>query len=249
MRRVTGIGGIYLKSREPQAAVALPRRPSLHAGLQAGVNGLRGLLIVVFLVSPAVSRAQTRLLPVDQAASVPDFFSFRAQLQVAVARRDVQAVVSALSRDVKLSFGGDEGVDAFHRLWKPAAPDSRLWEALAAVLALGGTFSTDGSFTAPYVFATWPRDKDAFTHMAAIGTNIRVRSAPSTSAEVIEALDYAIVESVDGQAGDAQWAQIRLSPKQTGFVDGRFLRSPIDYRINFARRDGRWQIVFFVAGD
>ena len=213
------------------------------------MNTLIFLLVVVCLFTPAVSRAQTRLLPVDQAASVPDFFSFRAQLQVAVARRDVEAVVSALSRDVTLSFGGDAGVDDFRRLWKPDAPDSRLWETLAAVLALGGTFSTDGSFTAPYVFATWPPDKEAFTHMAAIGTGVRVRGAPNTSAPVIEALDYAIVETVGGEAPETPWVQIKLAPNRTGFVDGRFLRSPIDYRVRFARREGRWQIVFFVAGD
>jgi hypothetical protein len=101
----------------------------------------------LLLTTPAVALAQTRLPPVDPAASVPDFFSFRAQLQVAVAKRNVQAVVSALSKGVKLSFGGDTGVEDCHRMWKPNTPDSRLWETPAAVLAL------EGMFAVPYLFA------------------------------------------------------------------------------------------------
>jgi hypothetical protein len=196
-----------------------------------------------------VSAAQTQLLPVDQAASVPDFFSFRARLQIAVAKRDVATIESALSKDVKLSFGGDEGLEGFRRMWNPSAPDSGLWETLASVLALGGTFAPDGTFTAPYVFAQWPQDKDAFTNMAAIGTGIRVRSAPRATGPVLATLDYSIVEIVEYPAAEVKWVQVKLGQRQTGFVDSRFLRSPIDYRIHFAKLDGRWQVLLFLAGD
>jgi hypothetical protein len=213
------------------------------------MNNVLWLFILPFLLLPAVATAQSRLLPVDQAASVPDFFSFRAQLQVAVARRDVEAVIAVLSKDVKLSFGGDTGVEDFKRMWKPSAPDSELWEKLAAVLSLGGTFAADGTFTAPYVFTKWPQERDAFSHMAAVGTAIRIRSSASVAATVLAALDYSIVEVVESPAAESKWVQVKISPGRTGYVDARFLRSPIDYRINFAKIDGRWQVIFFLAGD
>ena len=219
--------------------LAVPRNMSI----------LLRVLIALLLTSPAVSMAQDRLLPVDQASSVSDFFSFRAQLQIAVAKRDVEAVVSVLSKDVKLSFGGDAGVEDFKRMWKPGAPGSRLWETLAAVLSLGGTFGPADTFTAPYVFSAWPQDKDAFTYVAAIGTGIRVRSSPSATSQTVGALDYSIVELVGAPAAKAKWIQIRLGTGRTGFVGSKFLRSPIDYRINFAKVDGQWQIVSFLAGD
>jgi hypothetical protein len=207
------------------------------------------LLFAALLSSPAVAAAQARLLPVDEAASVPDFFSFRAQLQIAVAKRDVEAVVSVLSKDVKLSFGGDGGVEDFRKIWNPGSPDSGLWEALASVLALGGTFAPDGTFTAPYIFSTWPQEKDAFAHMAAIGTGIRVRSSPGVTRTVVDTLDYSIVEIVEFPAADVQWVQVKLAQGRKGFVDSRYLRSPIDYRIHFAKLDGRWQVLLFLAGD
>jgi hypothetical protein len=213
------------------------------------MNNFLWLFIFSFLMLPGLAAAQSRLLPVDQAASVPDFFSFRAQLQVAVARRDVDAVISVLNKDIKLSFGGDAGVEDFKRMWKPGAPDTELWEKLAAVLSLGGTFASDGTFTAPYVFTKWPQEKDAFTHMAAVGTAIRVRSSASIAAPVLAALDYSIVEVVESPAAESKWVQLKLGPGRIGYVDSRFLRSPIDYRINFAKLDGRWQVVFFLAGD
>ena len=207
------------------------------------------LLLLFMLIAPTLALAQQRLLPRDEAASVPDFFTFRAQLQAAIARRDRAAVVAVLHKDVKLSFGGDAGVAGFNRLWKPSARESRLWETLATVLALGGTFSADGSFTAPYVFTKWPQDVDAFSHRAAIGSGIRVRAGASATATVVGALDFSIVETIDPQPADERWVQVKTSSGSPGFVDARHLRSPIDYRANFVKIDGRWQMTMFLAGD
>lgn len=213
------------------------------------MNAICRIAGVILLALPLLAWPRATLLPSDQAASVPDFFSFRAQLQAAVARRDADAVLSVLSKDVKLSFGGDTGIDDFKKLWMPDAPDSVLWETLATVLALGGTFAADGTFTAPYVFTGWPQDKDVFASMAAIGSGVRVRSAPNAIAPVVGALDFAIVELAEPAAVDSKWVRIKMPSDRTGFVDRSLLRSPIDYRINFARLEGRWQVVYFLAGD
>ena len=100
----------------------------------------RSVIFVIVLTLSWPALAQSRLLPVDQAALVPDFFSFRAQLAAAIARRDFLFLLSVLSKEVKLSFGGDAGVEDFNKIWKPAAPDSRVWDVLGTTLALGGTF-------------------------------------------------------------------------------------------------------------
>lgn len=193
--------------------------------------------------------AQTQLLPVDQAASAPDFFSFRAQLQSAVARRDTAAVISAMSRDVKLSFGGNQGIEDFKKMWTPDAPASRLWDVLGSTLALGGAFASEDSFVAPYIYTQWPKEIDPFNHMAVIGTNVRVRAAPSPNARVMSTLDFAIVELAAPSPEDKGWSKIKLGPDKVGFVDARFLRNPVDYRIRFAKTDGVWRVVFFLSGD
>lgn len=207
------------------------------------------VLVVACLVLPLSAWPQARLAPVDQAATVPDFFSFRARLQAAVARRDVAETTAAFSRNVKLSFGGDVGPQAFERLWRPRAPDSTLWATLGTVLALGGTFSGDASFTAPYVSARWPQGLDAFDHVAVLGAAVRVRESPQAGAPTLGLLDHAIVEVAEPAAAAAPWVKVKLPSGQAGYVDSRMVRSPIDYRVRFARMDGRWQIVSFLAGD
>jgi hypothetical protein len=42
---------------------------------------------------------------------------------------------------------------------------------------------------------------------------------------------------------------VQLTNGRTGFVPARLARSPIAYRAFFTRRDGRWQMAMFVAGD
>ncbi len=87
-----------------------------------------------------------RLIPMDQAASRPDFFTFRAQLQTALARRDVAALLAVVHPNIKNGFGGDDGKANFEVKWRPAAADSEVWATLAEVLALGGTFESPDTF-------------------------------------------------------------------------------------------------------
>jgi hypothetical protein len=220
---------------------------------------LLALFMLAFLIADrapvgAATRERTSFLqatlrPVDDAARVPDFLTFRAQLQVAIARRDLDAVMAALHPDVKLSFGGDDGIATFAPLWSPTAPDTKLWETLACVLALGGTFIDDTTFTAPYVFTQWPQDVDAFEHVAIVGSGVRVRAAPNTAAAVLDSLSFVIVPLADPSSLDEEWLPVRLPAQRIGYVHRRYARSPIDYRISFVKQGGRWRIVMFLAGD
>lgn len=189
------------------------------------------------------------LRPVDEAALQPDFFGFRARLQAALARHDAAALRAVLHPGIKNSFGGDDGLAGFEAAWRPDDPASAVWETLAGVLALGGSFAPDGSFVAPYVFSRWPERVDAFTHLAVVGSAVRVRVAPRPDAHPLTSLDYGIVETASTQPQDEAWHAVRLPDGRAGFVDRRFVRSPIDYRAAFARIGGRWQMTLFLAGD
>lgn len=198
--------------------------------------------------APEAAGVRVPLPPRDDAARDPEFFGFRARLQAAVARHDAAAVEQALHPQVKLSFGGDGGLEGFRRLWRPEAPDSALWATLAEVLALGGRFGDDGSFTAPYVFTDFPPDADAYDHVAVIGRDLRLRAAPSADAPVVGAASFEVLPT-DPRAPRAEgWAALRVDGRRV-WIDERFVRSPIDYRVRFARHDGAWRIEFFLAGD
>lgn len=124
--------------------------------------------------SPGPARG-LRLAPVDEAARYPDFLQFRTALRQIIARRDVPALLAVIHPNIKNSFGGDDGVEQFKRIWRPEQLDSHVWNELDALLSLGGTFSGPDTFVAPYVYANWPQEFDAFDYWAVIGRNVRVR--------------------------------------------------------------------------
>jgi hypothetical protein len=197
-------------------------------------------------VAPSAPRVAVRLPPVDQAASQPEFFAFRARLQGAIARRDEGALLAAVDPGIRLSFGGDEGLDSLRTQLRD--PKNTLWAELATALALGGTFSSASSFVAPYVFAAWPAGLDSFECAAVIGDRVRVRRTAEPDSAVVGSASFEIVQVLPEQRSDAV-VRVRLANGVTGFVAAPFVRSPIDRRGIFERTSGRWQMRAFVAGD
>jgi len=210
---------------------------------------LRLLLLLAFCLGAPTALAQPVLRPVDEAAAQPDFFAFRAQLAVAVARHDAAALRAALADDVSTSFGGDGGIAEFFEMWHPERPDSELWPALAEVLALGGGFHDNGAFEAPYVAFAWPDEFDSFEYVAIVGRDVRVRAGPDAQAEVLATVAFAILARGEADAPDAQWVAVTLPDGRAGFVAARYARSPVGRRATFEKVDGAWKITALVAGD
>jgi hypothetical protein len=209
----------------------------------------RVILIAALVPSVPSAFAQLSLRPVDQAASQPEFFTFRAHLQAAIAGRDASAVLAVVHERIKNSFGGDGGVEEFKQKWKLGERDSALWKELGTVLALGGSFDRDGRFIAPYVFSRWPEKANSFDNVAIIGTNVRVREAPRNDSTVVGSLNFAVMPLLKEQSGHEGWTAIRQRNGKTGYVLSQYARSPIGYRAIFERIDNRWQLTAFVAGD
>ena len=187
-----------------------------------------------------------RLLPVDQAAMQPEFFTFRARLQAAIARRDEAAVLAAADPGIRTSFGDDEGIATLRA--KLRDPQDAVWGDLATALALGGTFQSADSFAAPYVFAAWPERFDSFECGAVIGERVRVRASAEPGSAVLATVSYEIVQVLPDQR-DAATARVRLRNGVTGFIATPFVRSPVDHRAIFQKTAGQWRLRAFVAGD
>jgi hypothetical protein len=187
-----------------------------------------------------------RLLPVDEASSKPDFLAYRARLQGAVERRDVEAVVEAVDPGIRLGFDASGGLDT---LRKTFAERSESWEELRVVLAHGGSFSTPTAFEAPYVYSDWPDQFDAFECVAVIGKNVRLRRTPRLDASIITTISYPIVQRLDRAGGASLWSHVRLGDGREGYVWHAYVRSPVDYRALFSLSDGQWRMTAFVSGD
>jgi hypothetical protein len=189
------------------------------------------------------------LLPVDEATSCSDFGAFRQRLRDIIARKDSAALLAIVDPAIRISFGDNNGRDAFRREWVDGTAAGDVWRELGEVLRLGGRCRDGATFTAPYVFTDWPEDLDAFEHGAIIGTHVRLRSGPGLTAGVITLLDYAIVR-VDSWGDDRDaWVAVTTLDGRKGLVSRRYIRSPIGLRASFTRADGSWRMTLFVQGD
>lgn len=206
------------------------------------------ILAILALLATA-PLAQQPFLPVDEAGNRPDFFSFRAQLQRAIARHDTAALLAIVHPQIKNSFGDNDGIDEFRTMWNIGAADSEIWGLLGTVLGLGGSFHEDDTFVAPYVFSRWPGQIDPFDHVAVIGSDVRVRSQPNADAPVIAAMSFTILPVARSDAEVEGWTAVRVEGKRTGYIASPFVRSPIDYRAIFRYESRQWKLVTLVAGD
>jgi len=205
------------------------------------------ILLFGYLAGVAAQNVQV-LRPVDEAPQNPDFLAFRTRLKEIVSKHDTKALLEVLHPDIRASFGSDHGIPAFVAMWTLNEASSELWKELGTVINLGGTFSGPSMFTAPYIFSNWPNDVDSFDFMAITGTNVRIRTQPSAEAPVLATVSYAILEN-DLEAKPVEgWTAVKFQSKR-GYVSSQFIRSPIDYRARFEYQDGRWRMVFFLAGD
>lgn len=216
-------------------------------------------LFFFFIVSGFVNfPAQERFVkPVDEAKSDASFLAFRTKLIAAARKRDAKYVLSVVDRDIKNSFGGNDGIEEFKKAWKINDSKSEFWDEFLPVINNGGTFIKEGNskiFFAPYSFNSFPDDLDAFSYSVIFGNNVNLRSKADVNSPVVASLSYNIVEILNSinskeNAEKFSWYEVKTLGGKTGFVSADFVRSPIDYRAGFEKVNGKWKMTVFIAGD
>ncbi|NJM52184.1 MAG: hypothetical protein HC846_01605 [Blastocatellia bacterium] len=81
--------------------------------------------------------------PVDEAEKNPSFLAFRTKLIEAVKKRDVKYILSITDKNIKLGFGGEDGIENFKKQWKIYNRNSEFWKEMLIVLTHGGTFDKE----------------------------------------------------------------------------------------------------------
>ncbi len=221
---------------------------------------MRFFLFFFFVVFGFVSfPAQERYVkPVDEAKTDASFFAFRTKLIEAAKKRDAKYILSVVDRNIKNSFGGNDGIEEFKKAWKINSPNTDFWNEFLPVITSGGKF-TEGEnntklFFAPYSFNSFPDDLDAFSYSVIFGDKVNLRSKTDTNSSVVASLSYNVVEILNSvkpnkNAEKVSWYEIKTLGGKRGFVKAEFVRSPIDFRAGFEKKGGKWKMTVFIAGD
>ena len=215
---------------------------------------------LIIAQAPFLNQKGKKVIPRDEAEVNPDFLKFRQELGQALQKKDLDFVVSHLDENVKLTFGGREGKKDFLKIWnlEKNPEKSKMWQTFLNVIDLGGRFSDQerNSFVAPYTFLA-EEVEDSYQNLIVIGENVTVRKTPSTKGAILGFLSYDVVkrvyesnppqETINGET--FSWMKIETKEGVVDYVYGKYIRSPIDYRVNFVNKDGTWKINLFIAGD
>ena len=229
---------------------------SRHRTVRASRTGRKGetlnqrllaALLALYCLYPTPAAGQaTKFLPHDEASRQPDFFSFRARLLVSLTGRDTAGLLNVVAPPIRNTFGDDNGVAAFRRLWRLEAPDSEIWGELTAVLALGGHVREriDIRRTVRLQSLALPlrRFRVPGGHRLRRSGSL---GASAPTAPVVTRVGFEVVERTRTApkaltpAQAALWEPIQLNSGRIGYMAKQFLRSPIGYRAVFIRRDTR----------
>lgn len=220
------------------------------------------------------------LLPVDEGSTVADFVTFREDILRAIATEDDEYLLNHASENIQFSMRSDEGDDVNSNLtgrqqFKEILNSPRRELALAVLrdnTRLGGTWGDrrfhtyDKSFfCANYVDMCWPESRIPLTtptiYGAITGTNVSVRSGPSSRLPVVATLSYEIVEVLENNVlilerggvdseeigGEIHsWYPIRTASGISGYVYGRYITCPTYGVVTlvFRKIDKDWRIVY-----
>lgn len=218
---------------------------------------IKKIVLVVFSLATVHISAQGEMQPPSPEISDYSLSRFLTELTLAVGKKDKAFILDHLSPHILNSFGGDGGIEEFRQYWNFEGDNSQFWEVTEKLLLIGGPKFKKGTedYTIPFTFTDWPEAFDAFEYYLVLGSIVNVRDKPNTDdSQVLGQLSYQIVKwnstAGDRFSDEPVWHNVSsVDGKLTGFVYGKYLVSPIGYRMGFAKTEQGWVITMLVAGD
>jgi len=217
------------------------------------------IVMVIVLATPGSPGQHAKVLPFDEAVKDQSLLAFRSNLLRMIRNRDSAGLMRLIHEDTQISFGGSIGPKDFIEWWHPEDRNGKLWKELETILKMGGGFSSEGAFVAPYVSAAhWPDEFDEFEYSTITGKNVPCYPAPNQDKKPIRTLSFDIVRTLVNDTNFSEfkrletlgWRQIEMLDGKVGYVRSKYVRSCIDQRIYFTKgSDGKWFISAFIAGD
>jgi hypothetical protein len=186
-----------------------------------------------------------RIYPVDDTQRDSTFQSFTAKLNKAAVKRDVRAFRKLCADDIVTGTGNkkdpeEKGWNAFVARWRPADPDTQLWEVITDMLSLGSVRMHPRLYVAPYLVWKFPDKLDPRRYLVLTRDQVVLRTAPDRDSKALAVLSFDVVEKLGEAPGE--WTFVSVNGKQ-GFVQSQHLRSSLTPRAQFAQGFEGWRLV------
>lgn len=191
--------------------------------------------------------------PPDVSKNDPGLTALLDTLVKAADARDFAPFEAAMSPEVLGSYGGEGGVQEFRTMYEIDSPDSVFWGEFKEAVALGAVEIEPGLVYAPYLAGTLPEEADPYLSLVAIGEKTQLYAEPKDDAAVVADITHQVVEQLDITPEELAktpegWIRVKADAGE-GYVKEAEVRSAIDFRAVFEKKDGAWKLAAFVAGD
>jgi hypothetical protein len=155
--------------------------------------------------------------------------------------------------DFRAEFDGAKGPAGFHRHWAPQSHASPVWEILARLLPLGGSFYSGTLFAMPYVYTHFPIDLDLLSHVVVVKEKAALLATASGQSQPIGHLGHCIVPLATPLQAPVVLppeGTLELSLPEQGacHIATSDVYSPAGHRAFFEKRAGRWRWISLTAG-
>jgi hypothetical protein len=210
-------------------------------------RAILALSAMLLAASPALA-LPAKFPPIDNCGSDPGLAKFRAALKLAVAKKDREAFLDTLAPDVLVNFGGESGRKAFASQWSfDAGEYGNVWTLLETLMRMGCARSEDARVIPSLFVQLQPfEDEDLFDKRVTL-PGARLFKETGKESTAVPLTPWAVVTATS-TAGDL-WTGVRLADGRQGWISDDDLYEPLGYRMVIEKRDGRWMITSFVAGD
>ncbi len=199
--------------------------------------------------APAAS-AVKKYYAKDECLHLDGYFEFRQQFEDVVKKRNATGLQTLIAPNIRWNFGGEPDTKvAFSENWKLSkGAASPIWAVFDGILALGCGVNGSG-IAFPHIFTVdLSSDKGLKGDTLVIHQDVNLRAAPSSNAASKAKISWEMVETNEDTIDDG-WSPVTTADGKTGFIKSTYLRNILDYRAGFEKRDGKWMMNFFVAGD
>ncbi|HEU5482548.1 MAG TPA: hypothetical protein VFU80_05605 [Sphingomicrobium sp.] len=205
------------------------------------------MALLASMAVPARSAPAT-LAPIEHCYEDSSFTAFREALKAAVAKKDREAFLAMVAPDVLVNFGGASGPNAFAEEWSfDATEHGNIWDQLGTMLKLGCALSDDGARIIPSFLMQMDSDDEDPFDAVVILPGAKLYRETGVESDDPSTVPWTLAP-VTSRAGDLVTG-VRLPDGREGYISDDELYPPLGHRMVIEKRDGKWMITAFVAGD
>lgn len=210
--------------------------------------------------NPEWNKSIFNIEPIDESISDKSLVNFISKLKSVLNKKDTAQLFKMIDDSIVVSHGGGlYGKTEFRNEWGLNEPNaSKIWTEMNKLISYGGAWDQDDEFGKHFVIPYYQSDKilgkidyEFDWYRTAITTieNVKVFKTASPKADVIDSLNYSLVELISNSPKSTFQKIKILDNNLIGYVYSSQINYLSERTIVLVKKGENWKIVAFAPYD